>query len=98
MTHAPVRRFRVDIPEEDMDDLGRRVAATRWPSKELVQDRSQGVQVAALQGLARYWTTDYDFGRARARLNAHAVEQAPDELLAALTAFLAPYRDGEDSE
>jgi pimeloyl-ACP methyl ester carboxylesterase len=62
--------FHVDIPEEQIDDLRRRIAATRWPSKELVQDRSQGVQLATLQELARYWTTDYDFGRVEARLNA----------------------------
>jgi Epoxide hydrolase N terminus len=47
-----------------------RIAATRWPSKELVDDRSQGVQLATIQELARYWTTDYDFGRVEARLNA----------------------------
>ena len=47
-----------------------RIGATRWPSKELVADRSQGVQLAALQALARYWRDEYDFGRIEARLNA----------------------------
>jgi epoxide hydrolase-like protein len=70
MTHAAVRPFRVDIPKENLDDLRRRIAATRWPSKELVEDLSQGVQLATLHELARYWTTDYDFGRVEARLNA----------------------------
>jgi hypothetical protein len=65
-----VRPFRVDIPQEDLDDLRRRIASARWPHKELVEDRSQGVQLATLQALARYWTTDYDFGRVEARLNA----------------------------
>jgi pimeloyl-ACP methyl ester carboxylesterase len=65
-----IRSFHVDIPEEHIDNLRRRIAATRWPSKELVQDRSQGVQLATLQELARYWTTHYDFGRVEARLNA----------------------------
>ena len=65
-----IRPFHVDIPEEPIDNLRRRIAATRWPSKELVQDRSQGVQLATLQELARYWTTHYDFGRVEARLNA----------------------------
>jgi pimeloyl-ACP methyl ester carboxylesterase len=65
-----IRPFHVDIPEEQIDNLRRRIAATRWPSKELVQDRSQGVQLATLQELARYWTTQYDFGRVEARLNA----------------------------
>jgi pimeloyl-ACP methyl ester carboxylesterase len=70
MTEAGVRPFRVDIPEEDLDDLRRRIAATHWPSKELVRDRSQGVQLATTQELARYWTTDYDWRRCEARLNA----------------------------
>ena len=57
-------------PEEELEDLRARIAATRWPSKELVADRSQGVQLATLQELARYWTTDYDWRRCEARLNA----------------------------
>jgi pimeloyl-ACP methyl ester carboxylesterase len=65
-----VRPFRIDVPEEDLDDLRRRIAATRWPTKELVEDRSQGVQLATLQALARYWTTDYDWRECEARLNA----------------------------
>jgi pimeloyl-ACP methyl ester carboxylesterase len=65
-----IRPFRVDIRQEEIDDLRRRVNETRWPSKELVDDRSQGVQLATLQALARYWTTEYDFGRVAARLNA----------------------------
>ncbi len=69
-TTTEIRPFHVDIPEEQIDDLRRRIAATRWPSKELVEDRSQGVQLATMQELARYWTTDYDFGRIEARLNA----------------------------
>jgi pimeloyl-ACP methyl ester carboxylesterase len=69
MTEAGVRPFHVDIPEEELDDLRRRITATRWPSKELVQDRSQGVQLATMQELARYWTTDYDMRRCEARLN-----------------------------
>src|SRR5574341_2327258 len=65
-----IRPFQVDIPDEALDDLRRRIAATRWPSKELVNDRSQGVQSATIQALARYWTTDYDWRKAEARLNA----------------------------
>jgi pimeloyl-ACP methyl ester carboxylesterase len=65
-----VRPFHVEIPEEQLDDLRRRIAATRWPSKELVEDRSQGVQLATMQELARYWTTDYDWRKAEAKLNA----------------------------
>src|SRR3712207_1625693 len=65
-----VRPFRIDVPEEDLVDLRRRIAATRWPSKELVEDRSQGVQLAPMQELARYWTTEYDWRKCEARLNA----------------------------
>jgi pimeloyl-ACP methyl ester carboxylesterase len=65
-----VRPFQVEVPEEDLVELRRRIAATRWPSKELVADRSQGVQLATLQELARYWTTDYDWRACEARLNA----------------------------
>src|ERR671920_2109649 len=65
-----VRPFSIDVPEEDLDDLRRRIAATRWPSKELVEDRSQGVQLATVQELARYWTTDYDWRKAEEKLNA----------------------------
>jgi pimeloyl-ACP methyl ester carboxylesterase len=64
-----VRSFQIEIPEEQIDDLRRRIAATRWPSRELVTDRSQGVQLATMQELARYWARDYDFGRSQARLN-----------------------------
>jgi pimeloyl-ACP methyl ester carboxylesterase len=69
-TAAGVRSFQVEIREEQIDDLRRRIEATRWPGKELVADRSQGVQLATLQALARYWTEDYDFRRIEARLNA----------------------------
>src|SRR5215217_4199277 len=65
-----VRPFRIDVPEEDLVNLRQRIAATRWPSKELVEDRSQGVQLATMQELARYWATDYDWRKGEARLNA----------------------------
>ena len=65
-----VRPFRIDVPEEDLLDLRRRIEAARWPSKELVEDRSQGVQLATTQELARYWTTDYDWRKCEERLNA----------------------------
>jgi pimeloyl-ACP methyl ester carboxylesterase len=69
-TGTDVREFSVDISEEELDELRRRIAAARLPSKELVDDRSQGVQLATVEGLARYWIRDYDFGRVQARLNA----------------------------
>src|ERR671917_129615 len=65
-----VRPFRIDVPEEELVDLRQRIAATRWPSKELVEDRSQGVQLAPMQELTRYWVTDYDWRKAEAKLNA----------------------------
>jgi pimeloyl-ACP methyl ester carboxylesterase len=68
-TATDIRTFSIDIADEQIDDLRRRISATRLPSKELVEDRSQGVQLAAIQELARYWANDYDFGRIEARLN-----------------------------
>jgi pimeloyl-ACP methyl ester carboxylesterase len=65
-----VRPFRIDVPEEDLLDLRRRIMETRWPEREAVADASQGVQLATIQELARYWGTDYDFRRFEARLNA----------------------------
>jgi pimeloyl-ACP methyl ester carboxylesterase len=65
-----IRPFRVNVPEADLVDLRRRLAATRWPTKELVEDRSQGVQLATLKGLVRYWATDYDWRRVETKLNA----------------------------
>jgi pimeloyl-ACP methyl ester carboxylesterase len=69
-TANEIRPFRVDIPEEELAELRRRIAAVRWPSRELVADRSQGVQLATIQALARYWATDYDWRKAEAKLNA----------------------------
>jgi pimeloyl-ACP methyl ester carboxylesterase len=68
--NGAIRPCDVDIPQEALDDLRGRIAATRWPSKELVADRSQGVQLATLQALARYWTTDYNWRKVEAKLNA----------------------------
>src|SRR3712207_84367 len=69
MTDLEVRPFRIDVPEEELVDLRRRIAATRWPDKETVEDDSQGVQLATMQELARYWATDYDWRKVEARLN-----------------------------
>src|SRR5213595_3723454 len=65
-----VRPFRVDIPEEQLVDLRRRLAATRWPERETVTDDTQGVQLGTIQELARYWMTDYDWRKCEAKLNA----------------------------
>jgi pimeloyl-ACP methyl ester carboxylesterase len=67
---SAVHPFRVEFPEEALDDLRRRLTATRWPGAELVGDRSQGVQLAPLQALCRYWAEEYDARRVEARLNA----------------------------
>jgi hypothetical protein len=74
MTERPadntaIRPFTIDIPEADLDDLRARIAATRWPEKETVEDGSQGVQLAMLQALARYWETEHDWRRCEAELN-----------------------------
>ena len=71
-SETEIRPFRVDMPDESITDLRRRIAATRWPTTELVADRSQGVQLTTIQELARYWTTDYDWRKCEARLNALA--------------------------
>jgi pimeloyl-ACP methyl ester carboxylesterase len=65
-----IRPFEVDVPQGVLDDLRQRIGAARWPNKELVGDRSQGVQLETLQTLAHYWLNEYDFGRVEARLNA----------------------------
>jgi pimeloyl-ACP methyl ester carboxylesterase len=65
-----IRPFRINVPQEALDDLRRRIAATRWPDRETVNDRSQGVQLAEFQELVRYWGTDYDWRKAEAKLNA----------------------------
>jgi pimeloyl-ACP methyl ester carboxylesterase len=65
-----IRPFSIEVPQEDLDELRRRITATRWPSKELVDDRSQGVQLATIQALSRYWTMDHDWRACEARLNA----------------------------
>jgi pimeloyl-ACP methyl ester carboxylesterase len=69
-TATEIRPFHVEVPQEKIDDLRRRIAATRWPGKELVGDRSQGVQLETLQELARYWAGEFDWRRCEAKLNA----------------------------
>jgi pimeloyl-ACP methyl ester carboxylesterase len=70
VTQPAVRPFRIDVPEEALVDLRRRVAAMRWPDKETVADQSQGVQLATIRELARYWATEHDWRKVEARLNA----------------------------
>jgi pimeloyl-ACP methyl ester carboxylesterase len=69
-TTTDIRPFQVEVAQEDLDDLRRRIAETRWPTKELVTDRSQGVQLKTVKELARYWANDYDWRKAEAKLNA----------------------------
>jgi pimeloyl-ACP methyl ester carboxylesterase len=68
--NAAIQPFKAAIPEKELVELRRRIAATRWPTRELVEDRSQGVQLGTLQKLANYWTTEYDWRKGEARLNA----------------------------
>jgi len=65
-----IRPFRIEVPEEQLAELRRRIAATRWPTRELVGDRSQGVQLATITALARFWETEHDWRACEARLNA----------------------------
>ena len=67
---ASLRPFHITVPDEALVDLRRRIAATRWPDRETVDDASQGVPLAKLQALVRYWGTDYDWRKAEAKLNA----------------------------
>jgi Epoxide hydrolase N terminus len=69
-TMTDVRPFSIEVPEEELVELRRRVAATRWPEQETVADASQGVRLATMQALTRYWATDHDLRRFEARLNA----------------------------
>ena len=68
-TATGIRPFHLEVSDDELTELRRRITATRWPSTELVTDRSQGVQLAPLQKLARYWVTDYDWRKAEAKLN-----------------------------
>ncbi|MEV4384507.1 epoxide hydrolase family protein [Micromonospora sp. NPDC049580] len=65
-----IRPVQVEIPQADLDDMKRRIAATRWPEKEIVDDQSQGVPLATIQALARYWENEYDWRKVESRLNA----------------------------
>ena len=69
-TSEAIRPFRVNVPENKLVDLKRRILATQWPEQELVKDETQGVQLATMQALAKYWATDYDWRKVEARLNA----------------------------
>jgi len=69
-TSEAIRPFRVNVPENKLVDLKRRILATQWPEQELVKDETQGVQFATMQALAKYWATDYDWRKVEARLNA----------------------------
>src|SRR3954454_23410795 len=69
-TGSVIRPFTVQIPDEALDELRRRLSTTRWPSRELVDDRSQGVQLATMQALCEYWATQYDGRRVESPLNA----------------------------
>jgi pimeloyl-ACP methyl ester carboxylesterase len=70
-TAIDIRPFHVDVPDEALEDLRRRIAATNWPEKETVADQSQGIPLAMIQELARHWATDYDWRKCEARLNAY---------------------------
>jgi pimeloyl-ACP methyl ester carboxylesterase len=67
---AAIRPFNIDVPQADLDDLRRRINATKWPERETVADTSQGVQLATMQQLAQYWATEHDWRKVEARLNA----------------------------
>ena len=90
-----IRPFSIEVPQEDLDELRRRITATRWPSKELVDDRSQGVQLATIQALSRYWTMDYDWRACEAKLN--ALPQFTTEIDGVEIHFIHVKSDHEDA-
>src|SRR5213592_291445 len=67
---STIRPFQIDVPEDELIDLRRRIEATRWPEKETVEDQSQGPRLATMQALARYWATEYDWRKCETRLKA----------------------------
>src|SRR6516164_3612443 len=69
-TRDAIRSFQINVPDADLAELRRRIKATRWPDRETVGDESQGVQLATMQELASYWSTDYDWRKCEAKLNA----------------------------
>src|SRR5215831_954540 len=68
---AALRPFHVNVPEAELTELRRRINATKWPDRETVPDATQGVQLATVQALARYWATEYDWRKVEARMNAY---------------------------
>src|SRR5262245_18147137 len=77
-TTTEIRPIHVDVSDDSLEDLRRRIAATQWPEKETVGDSSQGVPLALVQDLARYWATDYDWRKVEAEL--HALPQFMTEI------------------
>ena len=93
--NGAIRPYDVDIPQEDLDDLRRRIAETRWPSEELVADRSQGVQLATMKALADYWENEHDWRACEARLN--ALPQFKTEIDGADIHFIHVQSEHEDA-
>ena len=69
-TDTTIRPFHIGFPQQALDDMRRRIGATRWPERETVSDDSQGVSLGLMQDMARYWATDYDWSKCEAKLNA----------------------------
>ena len=86
---AAIRAFRVDVSDEPLTDLRRRLLVTRWPDKETVTDRSQGIQLEKLQALVRYWGTSYDWRKAEAKLG-----DRPPQRLRRVSLVLSPFPGG----
>ena len=84
---SAIRPFRETVPESELAELRRRVNATKWPERETVTDASQGVQLATIQQLARYWATEYDWRKCEARLNGVAAISSPRSMGSTFTSF-----------
>ena len=82
-----IRPFKVSFPEDELDELRKRIKATRWPERETVSDDSQGVPLAMIQELARYWATDYDWRKCETKLNAPCLNSSPRSMASTFISF-----------
>src|SRR2546425_5500275 len=87
---SSIRQFHVEVSEAELTELRRRINATRWPEREMVTDDSQGVRLAMMQELARYWATDYDWHECEAKLNARRTSSTPSPSRSRLPSASSP--------
>ena len=89
-SESSIRQFQVEVPEAELTELRRHINATRWPEREMATDDSQGVRLAMMQELARYWATDYDWHECEAKLNARRTSSTPSPSRSRLPSASSP--------